>query len=211
MKRFLILGTVAFLHTLFLSGQDSKEIISKVSGIINSIECVEINFSFTAKDGKGELIGEQIGVFISQGDMFMVKAPQIDIYCDGKSKWIYDKDNGEITIIGNDSSVTDITENPFNIFKTFDTVFNFPSKPSDEKDGCRTIIMTPKEKKINYSSVEIVVKMETYMPVSIKYTSKDGQTYFAQIDTITKISPKEKSFFTINIDSYIDVIVTDLR
>lgn len=211
MKHTIILALAIIFNIISLSAQDSKEIISEVSAKMNSFECVELTFSFTALDDKGAVMGEQSGIFIVQGDKFVVLAPQISVYCDGESKWIYDKDNAEVTIIKNDPTKSDITENPFNIFKSAEDVYNFPSKPSEEENGCRTIFMVPKDKKINYSSVEFKVNMSDYTPVSLKYISKSGETYFAQIDSLRKIEPKDDKFFIIDIDSLWDVIVTDLR
>lgn len=210
MKNIILAGFL-LLSAFTAFGQNAKEILSKSSEVISSMECVEVAFDFTATKASGELIGEQSGTFISQGNLFVVLTNTLDVYCDGSSKWIYDKENQEITVINHDPSLSDMTENPFSVFSSaVGDIYDYVGKPV--KDGENWLIqMKPKDKKINYSLVELCVKASDFSPVSIKYTSKGGDVYYAEISSLTAIEPKADSFFIIDFGSLEDVIITDLR
>lgn len=209
MKKIISAG-LFLLSVITAFGQNSKEILSKSSEVISAMECVETSFTFSAYKATGELVGENEGLFVSQGDSFLVLTAMLEVYCDGKNKWIYDKESREITIINHDPNLSDITENPFSVFKNADVIYDYVGKP--KRDGENWLIqMKPKDKKINYSIVELTVKVSDSTPVSIKYTTKSGDVYYAAIKDFKAAECKADSFFIIDLNSLEDVIVTDLR
>lgn len=206
----LILAGAFLLSSIIALGQNSKDIISKTSEVVSSMGCVEVSFDFSAIKSTREVIGEQQGTFISQGESFVVLTDALEVYCDGKSKWIYDRNSQEITIINHDPNLSDMTENPFSVFKHADAIYDYVGKA--KKVGENWVVdMKPKDSKINYSLVELTVKAADYIPVSIKYTSTTGDTYEAVVKSLQTVSPKDDSFFTIDYKTHDYVIVTDLR
>ncbi|MCK9304834.1 MAG: outer membrane lipoprotein carrier protein LolA [Bacteroidales bacterium] len=104
-----------------IDGNKASDILSSFTGRLKSLPAFELEFSMGAE---GAVIA---GTIQSQKNSFRLINDIIEIYCDGKEKWIFNKDYNEVTIFKHDTSQTDITENPAAFFNTIGTNFSYDS------------------------------------------------------------------------------------
>lgn len=213
MRRLVILIALFFMAPLAY-GQATKDVISAYSAKLSSLTSLYATYTFRIVDEKGDVNFSTDGEFYSQGDMFLVKTAYSDIYCDGESKHIYDKGSEEVVIIGHNRSDTNMSENPFAVLKSGETKYSYPPAPKEghlNGKDCYLVTLTPLDTKSDHTSVEIVVAKSDYSIVRIRYRTAKGETYQADVKSISEGGERDKSFFMIDLDSMEGVYVTDLR
>jgi outer membrane lipoprotein-sorting protein len=89
-----------------------EELLDRMRQALDALGAAEFTFEFRAENGAGDLLGEESGRFIAQGECFRLEGSVLTVYCDGVSKWIYDEGAQEITVFPHDTASTDPAENP---------------------------------------------------------------------------------------------------
>lgn len=220
-KDIVVILSSLFLFLPFLmfgqSARDSESLLTELKRQMSSYAASHIVFDFRANNSEGDLLVEQSGEFVAQGDSFRMTTPLLDIYCDGKSKWILDNEMLEMMIFPHDSSDDDITENPFVVLKNLNLPdYKFPkrAKVIEEEYGLVQVVeLTPKEKDINYISIFLYFSTDTSELVALEYHSRSGETYFVKIDSLEGIKEKSSDYFVPD-DTLLDnsdLYITDLR
>lgn len=209
-----------FISLLFLplivnaQSINSEKLFESMKMKLDSFECKRVSFDFEAKDEKDNVIGTQVGIFEAQGDKFKMTAPDLEVFCDGSSIWIFDVNESEVVIMPNDSSKTDIANNPFGILENIHDN-SFPSKVSlssyEGKSVYKVLLKPLKKIDATYASVEIAIDSQTYLPVYLKYKSINGQLLFARVINLTGIKAKPAEYYLFDPDLVEDALITDLR
>jgi len=138
----------------------------------------------------------------AQGDAYKLINPDLEIYCDGHSKWLVNQNDKEVIILPHDPSVTDIVENPLGFMTSVDKGYEYPFRVfSGSRSGKQiwVVELTPLNKRAAYKSISIGMEKNTYIPVMIKYIAKDNTGYTVDIKKFTKVNnlrPKEFFQFT---------------
>ena len=94
-----------------------EELLDRMRQALDALGAAEFTFEFRAENGAGDLLGEESGRFIAQGECFRLEGSVLTVYCDGVSKWIYDEGAQEITVFPHDTASTDPAENPFAVLR----------------------------------------------------------------------------------------------
>ncbi|MFA6770438.1 MAG: outer membrane lipoprotein carrier protein LolA [Bacteroidales bacterium] len=201
---------------------DGGELLGQMAQALKQKPAIELSFNLTAADPTGAVNGSLQGTVQAQGYSFKLLNPQMEIYCDGKSKWIFNKETLELTIFPNDTTQTDLVENPIGFLTSLNTAnsqFTHPRKavetvkPNDY-EAIWQIELTPKNKFAAYKSLIITIEKETYLPCIIRYQSTDDSSYTIHIKTIeTKLKPWPITNFQIP-PSYLrnkEITIIDLR
>lgn len=219
-KIVLVLFTLLFIPS-FICAEVSKKgggaLLEEMKNQIGKLGTCEIVFEFEAYSSGGELLGEQSGIFIAQGDCFKISTPIVELFCDGESKWIYDIEAVEMTIFPHNKELDDIAENPFGVLKNLDlSHYKFSNRAEKVVVGsnnCYQLTLTPKDKDSNYTSLIIAISETTSLPVSLRYLNRNGDWYFLTISSIGEIPQKSSDYFLPGDDvlSNPDLYITDLR
>ena len=214
MRRLSVVILVLYGCLAPLCGQNTQEIVSSFTQKLSTYECLYATYTFSISDGNGGIKYSVDGEFFSQGDSFPVSTDASDIYCDGISKCIYDKFNEEVIIIGHDTSDGNMSENPLIVLSNASSAYNYSKKPQlidFQGEKCYNITLAPKSEKADHVAVDILITQGDYSVKGICYTSRNGELYRAVIKSISGLDRKPDSFFTLDVDSMEDVLVTDLR
>lgn len=216
---FLLLFSFVALPQVILaqSAKSSEIVLNELKRQISQMKTSEVLFDFVARSSDGAILLEQSGAFVAQDDSFVMSTDIIDLYCDGVSKWILEKELLEMTIVPHDKSLNDITENPFGVLRNLDlSLYKFPKKSKVAKVGSQVlqvVTLTPKEKDPNYTSIVISLSDSTNLPVSIEYFSRTGDSYFVRVNSIGGIAEKTPEYFVpgAQVLDNPDLYITDLR
>lgn len=154
---------------------------------MDALGAAEFTFEFRAENGAGDLLGEESGRFIAQGECFRLEGSVLTVYCDGVSKWIYDEGAQEITVFPHDTASTDPAENPFAVLRkarpvdyTFRGQVRGTAAPVDGQ-GAWQLSMASKDRNAAYILIEFTISQKTLLPVSIVYESRNGDKYDLRI------------------------------
>lgn len=194
-----------------------KEMAENMKSALSKGESVEFTFSFMSKDPAGKTIAEEEGTFIAQGDCFRMNTDALEIFCDGKAKWLYDKTNEEITIFPHDPSTIEIAESPFAVLGMIDAekfIFR-PGAKSVEYSGrkLQSFTIVPKDKNVSYSEVTVSLDPDSWYPVLLEYKSIGGDRYILDISGIVMGKARNDSFYVPSPDlmDNPDIYVSDMR
>ena len=151
----------------------------------------------------------QTGVLYQSGNSYHLQLPTYSIISDGKTRWVYLKNQNEVNIY-NDSDGQDwISPQDFlQLHKATDLVFVLAGTKAD---GASIIEAKPLKGRFDdYSKFTIVVKNEKL--TSIKAISKDGTRQEMFIGAITHPATFDNAkLFTFNKSQYPGVHIEDLR
>ena len=155
------------------------------------------------------------GTVYAQGDAYKLINPDLELYCDGHSKWLVNQNDKEVIILPHDPSVTDIVENPLGFMTSVDKGYEYPFRVfSGSRSGKQiwVVELTPLNKRAAYKSISIGMEKNTYIPVMIKYVAKDNTGYTVDIKKFTKVNNlRPKDFFQLTPARLKGYEVNDMR
>jgi hypothetical protein len=190
----------------------SAKLLQKMAEAIKANASVELHFEMVATLSGASGPEAFKGVVDAQGDAFRLINPHLELYCDGKSKWILNVDAAELTIFPNDTTQKDIVENPVGFLTSLgraDSGYKFPDKP---KDGPVWIVeLIPVSKRTAYKNVLVGINKVTNLPVSIEYNGKDGSNYKVVITNFKNVPARPVSYFIFPQSKVAGLTITDLR
>ena len=212
MKKFSIFCAAVILQVLPLqvNAQQNKssEILSLFTSMLKALPAFELQFTM---ETDGSVVD---GTIHSQKESFKLINNHMEIYCDGKTKWIYNIDNKEITIVNNDPSTTDLTENPMAFFTSLENNYSYEQKPKSKTVSNKNlwlIELRPKNKHFAYSSIIIGVEKESLVPVQMEYNSKDGTAQVIYITKFEERRPWPQGYFVFPENIMKGLNISDLR
>jgi outer membrane lipoprotein-sorting protein len=202
----LLSVTSAFANT------NSAQLLRKMTEAIKQNQAVELKFEMVATIAGSGTPDAFRGTVQAQGNAFRLINPHVELFCDGKSKWILNVDADELTIFVNDTTQKDLVENPVGFLTSLagaDSGYKFPDKP---KDGPVWLIeLTPVSKRTAYKNVIVGINKITNLPVSIEYNGKDGSNYKVVITSFRSVPAWPLSNFVFPDSKISGLTVTDLR
>ncbi len=203
-----------FTWAAFGQGATSTtDLLSKMRSAIKQYSAIEVTFQMSAKSPEGEMLGDFTGTVQAQGHAFKMVNPQLELFCDGKSKWILSTEIDELTIFPNDTSDTDLVENPIGFLTSLGTESSSYSYSARLKDsnGSWVVELIPSSKKMPYKSMLVGIDRISNLPVKIEYTARDGSSYVVVIKSFKPSSGWPASNFIFPSNRLKGLVVTDLR
>lgn len=198
---------------------NAPDVLAKMADALKGIEAMDLLFEMTVTDQNGSVVGNFEGEVQSQGYAFKLLNPELEVYCDGVSKWIYNVASAELTIFPNDTTQADLVENPVGFLLSLNSGnsdFRKPGKAQYNKnplDGRAvwSIELTPKSRYAPYKGLTICVDASDYLPSVLMYKSADDNTYTINIKSVRKLPLWPLSNFRFPEKMLPGLTVTDLR
>ncbi len=186
----------------------SADILRQFTAQIKSYPAFEMKFSMVVEDSDFE------GVVQSQGDAFRLTNSQLELYCNGTTKWVYNIDNNELTIMDNDPSQTDLTENPLAFLTSLEKGYTYNEKAHSATVGGKSvwkIELKPINKRLAYTSITLVIEKSTLKPITVEYLAKNGAKHIARMTSLVEKSLWPAGYFTFPASRMSGLNITDLR
>jgi outer membrane lipoprotein-sorting protein len=221
MGRFFL--TIAFFLYSLLGANpvnpESGEVLEKMASALKANKAMELKFQMTAVDEDGSVEGSFSGVVQAQGYAFKLMNPELEVFCDGVSKWILNVGEGELTIFANDTTQVDLVENPVGFLSSLNSSnsqFKQPSKAQLTKNPLNgreiwSVELTPKSRYAAYKSLTVCIDKESFLPSVLMYRSNDGNSYTITIESIKPTPVWPLSFFQFPAERTNNLNITDLR
>jgi hypothetical protein len=172
---------------------------------------VEMAFTFTYENTAKKLQDEMKGILRYSGNSFHLQLDDMDVYCDGKSKWVCMNGIKEVTIYRADES-PDLMDNPLQFILANKDKFRYKPLRNTTHKGQKIlrIEMIPVDTNTAYTSVVLLLHDETLNPVQFIYNMKNTQRYVIDIDKIAKTTAVPDNFI-FPTALYHDFNIVDLR
>lgn len=195
------------------SDPKAKAILDKLKKTLDSYSSVEMKFTLTLELPK-QSPEIQKGVLIQSGKKFQVKMDQQEVYCDGKTTWIYLKKNKQVQVTDYDEKGGGSFLSPkqlLNMYETGNYVYAIIEERTEKGASVADIEFKPLDLKSEFAKMRLTVNKTENKVVSLRVFSKDGSRYTLQLDALQQNKKYNPSVFVFNQKAYPGVRVEDLR
>ena len=223
---FVILLLSLFFSSTKTSAQNPKtaDILRQLTETIKSMPAIDMSFELIQNSSAGtkatsnsNKAGTPIykGVVNAQGTSYKLSNPELELYCDGTTKWVLNVSAKELVIVPNDPSATDIVENPLGFLTSLNKGYEYPFRVFSGSRNAKeiwVIELTPVNKRLAYKSISVGVEKNSYIPRMIKYMAKDGSSYIINITGFERVNTlRPKDYFKFPASRLPGLQVNDMR
>ncbi len=191
--------------------QNANQLVDKAAAAYEATDGLSATFALhTRMEGQGAESFE--GQIQMKGDRFTLATPDMHIWFNGKTQWVYVERNEEVNV----TTPTDEelqTTNPVLLLRTYKKNYNAAFIGESTAASGKTandIELTPK-KKGDITKVELQLEKTTSLPSRIAVWMKNGAVTTIQINRIQTGLHQADHVFTFNPKDYPDADVIDLR
>ena len=205
---------LVFFCTTIISAQSTKQLLADFTEKINGYTTIEMTFTLTFENQLKGIRRNYEGTLLCNGNKYRLLTGELDVYSDGRNKWMCNKESDEVIIqyVSDDETVADITDHPLKFLTLYQKDFTHKQKITRTEDGKKLADITflPKNKDAAYTSIVLTLEEATANPYAIKYLSKSGDYTLR----ITRIMPGVEAFdgyFAFPKHRYPGIEIIDLR
>lgn len=204
MKRYiLMILAIAGVFGSAFSADTADEVLNRAAQAVKSAD--GISASFTINSGGQTLTG----TLKSSGNKFSLQTSTTSVWYDGKTMWTYNPKTNETTVTL--PTPTEVAEvNPLYIVNVYSHNFTVAFTKSQTK-GCRTIVLTPKSRKLGYKSVHLTIPDKSSFPSRVVVIPSSGQKITVNIEKSTTGVRHTASTFIYPKSKYPKAEIVDLR
>lgn len=207
----------SFGQNTFSKASDSdpkaKKILDALKKEYNSYKSMEVAFDLLL-ELKGQPAETQKGKLIQQGKKYFVSISDQEIYCDGKSVWLYLKSNKEVQINSYEEGPGAEIMSPAEMMRMYESgqyVYGIVGNATENGTKVTQIEFKPLDKKSEYSKIRLSVAEGNKRATSIKVFSKDGSRYTLNIKNLVPNKTYTPETFAFNAKKHPGVHIEDLR
>jgi hypothetical protein len=206
-----VLWACLFLFPVYGYAQTSRVVLQRFLERMTAGP-VEMSFKLTYENAPKKVRDMQIGILLYSGEQYHLQLGDLDVYCDGTSKWVYNESVSEVTIFPAEE-VVEMTNNPLGYLINNEDKFSYrPVKKITRQGGkVLSVDLIPKSRDAGYTAVNLQVETDTFLPVQVTYKMKDEQRYIIDVDSLdTNVTVKSFSF-SYPAHLYPDAVINDMR
>ncbi len=193
----------------------AKAILEKLRTKYEAYQSIEADFNLIIEIPE-EAKEVQKGNLAQQGDKYRLELEHQAIYSDGKTLWVFWKNNNEVQINNVDDFEEEEDEllSPKDLLRVYEKEnFTYALVNDGYENGraIQQIEFKPLDKDSEYAKMRVTIDKKKNQVIRIKAFSKDSSRYTLEV---TKFKPNlsyKAADFVFNPDKYPDIYVEDLR
>jgi outer membrane lipoprotein-sorting protein len=210
MKKLMFITLFAFAHLLAFaqkplgeakSGNADKSdpqavsILSKVNKKYATFASMQLDLKLTIEDGKYK--EEQKGKVFVKANKFKIDSKDQLIISDGKTNWVYLKNDNELQISDPDPDDVALFSSPDKLIKSFekDFISGYAGEEALKGKTVYVIEFKPKDRNSEYSKVRVKIDKTSLEIQNIKVFDKSNIHYTIDIEKFVKNPPLNESIF----------------
>lgn len=184
-------------------GQTADAMLKKASTAIAGANGLSASFSMSTG---GQTVK---GTLRAYGEKFSIETPTSSVWYDGKTMWTYNANTNETTITLPTSA--ELAEaNPLHLVKAYSNSFTAAFAKSQGK-GSKTIVLTPKSKKLGYKSVHVTIADGGSFPSQLVVIPSTGRKITVSVGTVKTHQKMAAATFTYPRTKFKGAEMVDLR
>ncbi|MDR0505815.1 MAG: outer-membrane lipoprotein carrier protein LolA [Dysgonamonadaceae bacterium] len=216
MKNILLQTVIILLFNVagFAQKDDkAKEILDKSSAAFSAANAMSANFTINIKDTSKKLNVSYEGKIDIKGTKFHIDIPDHEIWFNGKTQWVLQKDWNEVSITEPDEQETQ-TLNPgviFSIYKKGCKHKYLGEKSDAQKRKIHEIELIPQNKENGMAKIILQINVGDWMPVMFHIYFTNEIENIVHINKYkTKMSLSD-NLFVFDAKKHPEVEINDLR
>jgi len=172
---FIVIGL--FLTAPMFAQKDAKakDLLDKSSAMLNQSGGISASFTMNINDEANNIKESFEGQMFLNGTKFFFDIPDMTVYFDGKTQWVYNKIIEEVSI--NEPNPQDIQAlNPILVFEMYKTDCDYKyngEKTDIQKRKVHEISLFPKDKKEEIKQIDLQINSNDNMPVFLHVIYKN--------------------------------------
>ncbi len=183
-------------------------IISQFSTKLMTLPAFEMGFSIMI-DGQSI-----VGTVQAEKDSYRLENKEMNLFCDGQTKWIHNRGNNEVIILKNDLTQVDLVENPMAFFTSLNKGYTYADKAKSSNYNnipVWVIDLFPINKRQGYNKISLLIDKRNDAPVRIVYVMKNGESLAVNITKFAEQKPWGKDHFKFDPAKHKGLRVSDMR
>lgn len=210
----IIIATICAAQTLGDAGsvvsQRSMAILNKVSETYKNSSGTELKLKIGIIDNKSGASNSASGVIKTAGNKFCLSTNFADMFYDGKTLNVYDKQTNELTI-STPSKEEVSSVDPTSIITLFKQGYKISEPEFDKTAKFATITLYPENRSAAETMIKITINTATSTPTQIRTYGKNGVDNLVEIQKIEVNKNFKDDVFYFNADKYSKLQIIDLR
>lgn len=191
--------------------QNSPDAETVINDFLNSTKSSAIRSNFSLKIiEKNELNSQSLkGTFTMKANKFVLEMADSKAWFDGVTLWVYLTDANEVSITEPTSDELSAI-NPVAVLEGYKakSTIKFSDKKSSQN---HIVVLRPKQKKEDFSLIEVQISKSAKELVSLSLTDKNGVKTQLNFANYQKGLNLGNDYFKFNKNNYKQVIINDLR
>ena len=195
-----------------VQAQNATAILDKAAGLFENSNGLRADFTLQTRAVQQGISESFDGVLDINGDQFLLKTPDMQVWFDGKTQWAYVERNDEVNVTTPTGEELQMT-NPAALLRNYKKGFNVKYEgecTAPNGKSAYTLVLTPK-KKSDIEQVEILIEKNSGWPAAITIEAKNDIRNSIRISQIETGLNQPDSFFVFNENDYPGVEIIDLR
>jgi len=226
MKKIITLTCICLLLTASyaqdkaspVTDPEAGALLEKAAAKYQSSNGLEADFTLTTinpklkpEDNDSKYTSNLNGQLYMKGKAFKILINGNEIYCDGKTIWIYSPKTKEAQV--NDYEESQETFSPIKIFSIYKEGYSYQIKEKKTYQGknITVIELAPVNHKVSFFKIDVGIEDGTNNLMESKVYEKSGVRYIYKINKLNTAPSLSTDFFTFNPKKYQNIKVTDLR
>lgn len=222
----MLLSVMAFAQPADPNSDKAKVILDDVSKTAKAYTSITATFSITIKQAgtAGATDVKNGSVFMKSGKYKIIIDNKVkdvikkeEYYNDGKTTWVYNEKNKEVTIDNAPDPAKKKAENsisPNDIFTIHEKGFKYTFVKEETQNGkvVQLINLTPeKPDKKNYHTVKLTIDKVKKQIINVVFMNRDGSSTTYNVKTFTPNTEVPDNTFQFDMKLHPGVSVIDLR
>lgn len=191
-----------------INDKKAQEILNKTRSNLEKMGVVELDFTYShAKENSKGV--ENKGEMIFDGNKYIIRLDEIDVFCDAEDVYTYLKDLEEVSISKCDTEENYL--NPLSFIKNYDKNYRAKYIRAENISGkmCHIIDLIPLEAN-KFHKIRLYINTFDTRIYAIYVYDKSSYVYSYIINSIQSIK-MNKSSFTFNFKTHPNVLINDMR
>jgi outer membrane lipoprotein carrier protein len=182
-----------------------------LNGLQADFTLTTINPKLKPEDYESKNTSNLNGQLCMKGKSFKIVINGNEIYCDGKTIWIYSPKAKEVQI--NDYQEDQETFSPTKIFSIYKEGYSYQIKEKKAYQGknITVIELAPMNHKVSFFKIDVGIEDGTNNLLESKVYEKSGVRYIYKINSLNTGTALSNDFFVFDLKKYQNVKVVDLR
>lgn len=192
--------------------QEAQAILDQAAQAYEQSNGIKANFAIHSVVPQQNISESFEGVINMKGDKFKLETPDMIIWYNGETQWVYLMRNEEVNVSTPSGDELQLT-NPAVLLRQYKKGFAVQYKGTSTTRQAKSaydITLTPK-KKSDILQVDLQIEKVSHIPAAITITDKNGATVSIHISKWVTGKNQADSFFSFNESDYPDAEVIDLR
>ena len=215
-KYIAILISFLIVYVMPISAQQdnrAKEYLDKSSEAFSKAGNMTIDFTINIKDTRNKITESFDGIINLKEQKFCLNIPGMEIWFDGKTQWVLQKDWGEVTITQpNEAEIQTI--NPTTIFEVYKSGCNYKyigEKTNTKGQKVHEVELIPQSKKSEMTKITMQIKASDFLPSLLHVVYKNDIENVIHLNKYQKNLELKDDLFVFDAKKYSNVEIIDLR